>query len=285
MMKTPQPISAPHPLIEWPRESGKVAPLLQMMEEKLRRRRRRRAKTAGALASVAGIIAIAFVAVPYVRDTDAISTGAAERLTKTLADGSTLELNARTHVRTDYRYGRRRVEVAAGEAYFEIAADAGRPFVVVTPAGTVQVLGTAFNVRIGEEGAGVVTLEKGAVVVRPAAAGDPGRTLKPGDQATLDRSGLRLRHLAAAGIQNELAWRTGNLALDGIALRDAAARFSQFHGLRIDVSDSCAGIRLGGSCPLGDLAGFFDFIRESAGVQVVKRGDGSYTVRRPGSKE
>lgn len=265
-----KPSPACNALFDWPREAGKVGAVLRNMEAKLKQRRRRRWQAGGA-AAVALFAAI--WGVPYFRSTGTIATPAAQRSSIALADGSTAELNARTALRTDFRYGRRTIELTEGEAFFSVAKDPAHPFLVRTPAGTVRVTGTRFNVRLAA-GRAVVTLLEGAVAFEHAGGAI---ALMPGDQ--LDSATARPQALTEAQLASELAWRTGNLSLSGLTLAEVAARYATYHGKVIEVAPEVGSLRLGGSCPLDDLPGFFEFIRESADVEVITRRDGAHLIR------
>lgn len=98
-----------------------------------------------------------------------------------LSDGTEVWLNSRSSIRFPFTFtgSRREVEVT-GEAYFNVSPDAGKPFVVMTPQGEVQVLGTSFNVNTYEPGKVVTSLVSGSV----RAAGEGGEVvLKPGQEA------------------------------------------------------------------------------------------------------
>lgn len=271
------PVETP-PLLEWPRESGKVDLVLRNMEAKLKKRRQRRVRTAAGIASCLLLVASTLWTISFVRFTDTVETAAANRQTLALADGSQAELNARTNIHTDFRFGRRTVRLTQGEAFFSVAKDAAHPFLVQTPAGTIRVTGTAFNVRLTPEGPVVVTLVEGAVTVRQAgtAAGTPDVALRPSEQLWFDSSATRTRVMGAREVEQELAWRSGRLVLEGLTLADAAARFAAYHGRQITVSPEVASLLLGGSCPLDELTGFLDFAKESLRVQVHARGDRAY---------
>ncbi len=90
---------------------------------------------------------------------------------QTLPDGSTVELGARSALRVRLTSVRRNIFIDNGEAFFKVAKDPGRPFVV--QAGPLQVVavGTAFNVRKSADRI-VVTVKEGAVRVAPGAATD-----------------------------------------------------------------------------------------------------------------
>ena len=77
------------------------------------------------------------------------STGTGETKSLTLADGSHVELNARSAIALHYDAGQRRVMLLAGEGWFEVSRDPARPFVVEAAGGTATALGTAFGVDAG----------------------------------------------------------------------------------------------------------------------------------------
>lgn len=267
------PVRLPgHPL-DWPRDAGKVELLLQDIEAKLQRKRRRRRRATSAVASALALAAVAFWAIPWVKQTQRIETQTATRQTLALADGSTVELNAHSRLQTDFRYGRRLVRLERGEAFFSVAKDLARPFVVETSLGTVRVTGTQFNVRLDSPETGDVTLVEGHVnFARPDGAA---QSLEPGQQVTAEGA---VRRLTDAQLLGVTAWRQGRLVLDGLTLGEAAARFADYHGRGIVVAPEVAGLRMGGSCQLDDLAGFLEFLPQALAVHVLLRGDGSFRV-------
>jgi transmembrane sensor len=74
------------------------------------------------------------------------STSPGQQRQITLADGSQITLNTDSAISVDFDPQQRRIRLIAGEAYFTIAPDNGRPFVVTTDEGEVQALGTAFDI-------------------------------------------------------------------------------------------------------------------------------------------
>ncbi len=77
-----------------------------------------------------------------------INTGRAERQSAHLSDGSLIDVGAASRVVVDFTDDKRLIEFASGEAFFEVAPDANRPFVVSTPLGNVTAIGTAFNIKL-----------------------------------------------------------------------------------------------------------------------------------------
>src|SRR5688572_32627171 len=96
----------------------------------------------------------------------------AERGSRTLADGTRVELNANTSLRFENTRTQRLVQLASGEAHFIVTKDESRPFIVQTPAGSVRVTGTTFNVRSDPaRNTFEVTVVEGSVQVRTGATG------------------------------------------------------------------------------------------------------------------
>ena len=82
------------------------------------------------------------------------NTGVGERKVVNLPDGSTVTLNARTRLRLDenaYGQSTREVELLAGEAFFDVAKDSSRAFIVQAGRLQTTVLGTSFNIQTYEE--------------------------------------------------------------------------------------------------------------------------------------
>jgi len=114
------------------------------------------------LSAAAAVVFGLWLAQPATQACD-FATPMALRQAHTLADGSQVELNAQTSLRVDLGAHERRVRLAAGEAFFSVHQDAARPFIVETPAGSVRVTGTRFNVRTEPDGAFAVTVLEGSV--------------------------------------------------------------------------------------------------------------------------
>ena len=94
------------------------------------------------------------------------TTGIGEQRIVRLDDGTRLSLNSVTRVRIAYDDSERRVELERGEAYFEVAHNPARPFIVTAGNHQVTALGTVFVVRY-EAAQTAVTLLEGKVAVLP----------------------------------------------------------------------------------------------------------------------
>ena len=123
-----------------------------------------------------------------------------------LGDGTKVWLNAETSLRypTAFTGKDRRVDIT-GEAYFEVAHDASRPFYVTKGSMEIKVLGTHFNVNTYEDGEPTkITLLEGSVKV---ANEGKQSLLRPGQQARIDASGLQLMN--DIDLDEVMAWKNG----------------------------------------------------------------------------
>ncbi|MDE5612096.1 MAG: FecR domain-containing protein, partial [Odoribacter sp.] len=127
-----------------------------------------------------------------------------------LADGTKVNLNAETRLRFPVHFeGEKREVFLQGEAYFAVALDSTKPFIVHTSRGKVKVLGTSFNVRDYEDERQVVTtLVDG--VVRYERQGDVGRyvVLKPGFQVADAENSVDLL-VRKVRLQEYVGWKDG----------------------------------------------------------------------------
>ena len=212
-----------------------------------------------------------------------LGTAVAARQDFTLPDGSHLELNAQTAAVVELTATERRVRLAGGEAFFRITKDAARPFFVETPAGSVRVTGTEFNVRAESADSLEVTVREGSVQVRPGGDAAP-RHLHGGEQLVSEDRQVRVATLTASQLDDTLAWRQGRIVFAATPLREALARFARYHGRTLTASDEAALQRVGGRYSLDDLDGFLAALEEVLPVRVTRGLDGAiHVTSSPGS--
>jgi ferric-dicitrate binding protein FerR (iron transport regulator) len=129
-----------------------------------------------------------------------------------LSDGSRVWLNAASSLHFPAAFtGNSRTVQLNGEAYFEIAKQPEKPFIVEAGHAHIQVLGTDFNVSAyRDEEAVKTTLTEGAVRVTSFATGNSsgGVTLKPGEQASVDKQTGNME-VEAVNVDLALAWKNG----------------------------------------------------------------------------
>ena len=206
-----------------------------------------------------------------------LATPVAQRQALTLADGTHVELNARTALVVELKADERRVRLAGGEAFFHVSKDAARPFFVETPAGSVRVTGTQFNVRAEDAGQLEVTVLEGSVSVRPGDA-TAAQALHAGDQLVSAAGRVLVTPLSAGAVGDALAWREGQVVFNGTPLREALARFGRYHARSLTATDEAARQRVGGRYSLDDLNGFLSDLETALPVRVARGTDGAIRV-------
>jgi len=186
-----------------------------------------------------------------------------------LPDGSRVELNTDTVVRAIVDGHRRAVWLERGEAFFEVAKQHGRTFVIYAGSRTVTVLGTKFSVRRDPREV-VVSVLEGRVSVDAAAAGAPDRhaTVTAGDVAIArDRSTLITN--SAEAVQQQLAWRTGRLIFHDVALASAVEQFNRYNQRQLVIGDpAVAGLLVGGSFVARNVDAFTQLLHDAYGLQI-----------------
>ena len=151
--------------------------------------------------------------------------------TVSLADGSSVILNTDSALSVEYSGSVRALELIQGEAYFEVASDPARPFIVQAGDHRVTVLGTAFNVRHDDDGLSV------AVVHGRVQSDRDGDSLElhPGDR--LHRVPGSPPKVTEVNTQRIASWRKQRLAVAGATVAEVAAELDRYHLGRIWVLD------------------------------------------------
>lgn len=192
-----------------------------------------------AFAGLAAILCLVYVALPSVmlRYEADYRTDVAETRMITLEDGSNVLLGPASAIAADFSSGSRNVRLLAGEAFFDVIHDTSRPFHVVSRDIDVKVLGTAFDVRVSDEGTDV-GLEHGSVQATGSVAGkEISETLAPGDLVSVNRSSGSLTRetmpLADIG-----AWRSGRLIVVDATIGSVIEQIRRYHPSWITAPDS-----------------------------------------------
>lgn len=199
-------------------------------------------------------------------------TGVGEVRTVRLADGSTLHLNTDSAVTVALEPARRRLKLLRGEAYFEVAHDATRPFDVEAQGTTFRALGTAFDVRM-DAGAVELTVTKGVVGVR-AASGM--HRVPAGGGAVVQARSVGVAALDPGSISQRMAWRDGMIEFDGDTIDHAIAEFNRYRARPIIAGDPrVARLQIGGRFRFDESQQFLDGLAQTLPVRVVPNADGS----------
>lgn len=140
----------------------------------------------------------------------------------TLPDGSRVELSTDTALRLAFDETERRVELLAGEAFFTVAKDPGRPFRVTANRTEAEALGTAFSVALQDDGARVAVTEHSVAVT----VGGDRRIVAAGERIVALHG--RLRPVEGTDAERELAWRDGKLVFMDQPLGEVVASLDRW---------------------------------------------------------
>lgn len=224
------------------------------------------------LAAAAMVIAVGYLAWGYTGTRDVTySTGLGERKTLTLADGSRIELNTNTVLRTAMAGGSRKVWLDKGEAYFSVRHDAARPFEVIASGQRITDLGTQFNVRTDGDRLRVAVLQG-----RVSFSGKSGETpieLAPGETAVAEAGKLSLVRVPTRELADRLSWRSGKLMFHHTPLSEVAAEFNRYNAKKVVVAgDGARDLTINGAFATSDVQAFARIAQTILGLQVDDKG-------------
>lgn len=186
-----------------------------------------------------------------------------------LSDGSKVELNTGTVLRTAVTEQSREIWLDKGEAYFEVAHVEGRPFVVHAGSRTVTVLGTKFSVRRDGEKVTVLVAEGKVRVDEAHAQKVRAAVITAGDVAIARGASTLITARSEERVEDGLAWRDGMLTFDQVTLGEAAAEFNRYNRKRIELNDpETANIRIGGTFQASNVDAFARLLRDAYGLKV-----------------
>lgn len=196
-----------------------------------------------------------------------------------LDDGSTATLNTDTVIDIAYDERSRRVTLRRGEALFTVAKDAGRPFLVEANGVVVRAIGTSFSVRTVADNTVDIVMREGVVDVR---RGSDGATSRMGAQTRMrvdTRSGLRVQPVSAEAVDRALAWKAGQIDLNGLTMAQAVQEFARYSDRRITIdTPRIAAMKVTGLYSASDPDGFAESAALALGL-TAERGPRGTVIR------
>jgi transmembrane sensor len=193
-----------------------------------------------------------------------------------LSDGSHATLSSDSRISLAMSPGERHIDLLGGEAFFEVAKDKARPFVIAADGRRAIAVGTRFSVRRDGEALRVVVTEG---VVRLEAPAQPGRIgaepvlLPAGSVAVATRSGVTVHRGTLAEAERALEWRGGRLYFDDTPLSVAAEEFNRYNTQKLVMGDAdVAALRIGGNFRWSNPEGFVRLLEQGFGVRAETRG-------------
>jgi transmembrane sensor len=212
------------------------------------------------------------------------STRLGEVLRLPLRDGSVVTLNSATELVVEFSRARRLVRLMHGEALFDVASDALRPFVVEAAQASVVAVGTSFTVQrvadaaievVVREGSVDFDVDAGLVHVPPVRLAANTMALARPDRR------VEVEPLKPIDVRRRLAWRDGMISFDGDTLAHAASQFARYSDTRIVIDDpAVAQLHVVGLYSANNPVGFAQAVALSMNLHVERRGDMVRLARR-----
>ena len=194
-------------------------------------------------------------------------------LQDTLSDGSKVSLNKKSSLTTVFSKKERRVKMS-GEAFFDVAHDTEKPFVIEVKSLEIKVVGTSFNVdNLSETGKVIVVVETGKVLLRGANGAEI--YIEKGEKAIYDVATGQFERTKNED-KNVTAYKTNRLDFDRTTLKDAVKQINQLFDAQVEIaSPEIENCPINSTYIKGDnLEDYFtDIIGESVNLKVEKMGD------------
>jgi len=211
---------------------------------------------------------------------------------QSLPDGSVAELRDGGEISINFTAAERRVELRGGEAYFNVAKNPLRPFVVVAHGVKIRAVGTAFSVQLESasievlvtEGTVAVDVAPGSLVPDGTAPPPQPHLIGAGEGATLtvspDHEKTLVNALPNVDLQSKLAWRSPRLEFSGAQLVEAVALINRHNRLQFVIEDpELAKVRVSGIFGATNTGAFVRLLEASFNVQAERRGDHEIVLR------
>ncbi len=202
------------------------------------------------------------------------TTALGGRKTIQLADGTAVDLNTNTKLRVRYGLFQRKLWLDRGEAYFDVAHESHRSFILWAGHHRVTDLGTRFTVRQEKDQFRVALLD--GVVLYDDETNPRSQPLRlaPGDEITATATSLIRQRKSLADLQSALGWKKGLLIFDNATLAEAAREFNRYNQKKLIIATSGAARRtIGASFRASDIDLFARMARNVLHLTVEDHGN------------
>ncbi|MCH8488354.1 MAG: FecR domain-containing protein [Oceanicaulis sp.] len=215
------------------------------------------------------------------RETQSIRTSVGEQKVIELVDNTVITLNTDSLIYVRYSDQERRIIMGRGQAHFDIAHDAARPFRVRAGNQVITALGTAFDVRLEDESVSVLLVE-GLVEVEhyhhptpnaaERSASEPPVTLMAGEQITV-RNRSSERTVSVVEIDRATSWRSGRIIFEDEAIPDAVREVNRYLTQPIQIRGDLTQLRVSGVFRTGQSDSFLSALEAEMPVYVTREND------------
>jgi transmembrane sensor len=191
-----------------------------------------------------------------------------------LSDGSKITLNTDTEIRVAVTETERRVNLEQGEAFFDVAKDPKRPFIVRAGDKLITAVGTQFSVRRDHDDVRVVVTE-GEVRVEQANRGSvPSTQVSAGGVASAQHDDVAVQQRPLPEVEELLSWRSGYVVFHENTLAEAVAEFNRYNIRKIVIQDpEVAGISISGNFRSTNVDSFAQLLEDGFPVVVDRQSD------------
>lgn len=198
-----------------------------------------------------------------------------------LPDGSDVFLSAKTHVQYSESRYKREVTLISGEAFFEVIKDSRRPFSVKANELSVRVVGTKFNINIGEDQTRVDVLE-GTVKVSPLGGSELLTRTLTKNEGVIKPDGESMQALSGLDLSNVASWREGYFRYQAVTLQEILHDVNRFYPGKIVLADKAlAQERISASFSIATLENVPEILSEILPVKPIRnKNDVVVLVRR-----
>lgn len=192
-----------------------------------------------------------------------------------LPDGSIVTINTGSSLKysLDENSENRKIKLS-GEAFFEVARDTARPFIIDAGSATVEVLGTSFNVKALEETEIVeVTVATGLVAMAVKRNADNLIILNPGNSGVYNETKKKLELISKAD-PNALAWKTRDIVFSETPLSEVISVINHVYQSNLKIADNSIA-----SCPITvtfsqqELSAVISVISATLDLKLSREGD------------
>ena len=186
-----------------------------------------------------------------------------------LKDGSIIAINSASDLEVRYEARQRLVRLSVGEAWFQVAKNPKRPFLVEAGRVKVEAVGTAFSVRRWQNGAEILVTD-GVVEAWVVDADGHKVSLTAGQRAFVaNNAAIRMEDSSPSSVDRALAWRGGMINLAGETLGQAVEEFNRYNARKLVVADpALASEQFDGVFRVDDPEGFARAVRAALGVPL-----------------
>jgi transmembrane sensor len=242
-------------------------------------------KSWGAFSAIAASLIVAAIVLPLTNnspDPEFFSTEVGQRQTVQLDDGSSVILNTNTRLDVVLTKNQRNINLHSGEAFFEVAKDPERPFVVNSCASEVRAIGTAFNVRCNRE-KGIVTVTEGAVQVTdtsPNHAQKAPALLKKDQSLIVDnKHGISIP--ITVDSRRFVSWRQGQLIFENTSLAEVLEEANRYSKTQISLgAPQMAHLQVTGRFDSTDTQTLLAAIKHSLSLESVDQNNNMIILKK-----